>query len=65
VQAIVQIADSLKLDAVAEGIEDQATLQRLIELGCGYGQGFLWSPALAPDDFLHFVQARTGSATVP
>ena len=64
VRAIVQIADSLKLDAVAEGIEDQATLKRLIDMGCGYGQGFLWSPALAPDEFLRFVHSRTGSSTV-
>ncbi len=64
VRAIVQIAGSLKLDAVAEGIEDPATLQRLIELGCGYGQGFLWSPALPADEFLRFVQARTESVAV-
>jgi diguanylate cyclase len=43
---------------VAEGIEDRQTLARLVELGCGYGQGFLWSPALTPDDFFGFVQRR-------
>ena len=64
VRAIVQIADSLKLDAMAEGIEDRETLDRLVEMGCGYGQGFLWSPALPPDEFLRFAQARSSPAQV-
>ncbi len=58
VRAIVQIADSLKLDAVAEGIEDAQTLQNLNAMGCRFGQGFHWSPALPPDEFLRFVQER-------
>ena len=58
VRAIIQMSHSLKLDAVAEGIEDAAALERLIEMGCDYGQGFYWSPALPPDEFLRFVQNR-------
>ncbi len=58
VRAIVQMAHSLKLFAVAEGIEDAQALARLIEMGCDHGQGFHWSPALAPDEFLKFARAR-------
>jgi len=37
--ATIQLAHSLGLDIVAEGIEDAEVLQRLSELGCDYAQG--------------------------
>ena len=55
VRAIIEMAHSLSLDVVAEGVENEAVLSRLIELGCEFGQGFHWSPALAPDDFVRFL----------
>ncbi len=58
VRAIIQMSHSLKLEAVAEGIEDAVTLKRLTEMGCNFGQGFHWSPALPPDEFLRFVRQR-------
>ena len=58
VRAIVQMSHSLKLNAVAEGIEDAQALALLIEMGCDHGQGYHWSPALPPDEFLSFVQNR-------
>ena len=58
VRAIVQMAHSLEMEAVAEGVEDARTLQQLIDIGCNFGQGFHWSAALPPDAFLAFVQAR-------
>jgi diguanylate cyclase (GGDEF)-like protein len=58
VRAIVQMSHSLKLDAVAEGIEDAQALASLVEMGCDYGQGFHWAPALPPDEFLRFAQNR-------
>ena len=46
--AILNLADTLGLRTVAEGIEqaDQAAL--LTDAGCHTGQGYLWSPALTP-----------------
>jgi EAL domain-containing protein (putative c-di-GMP-specific phosphodiesterase class I) len=58
VSAIIQVANSLKLALIAEGIEDQATLNHLIELGCTQGQGYYWSPALPADEFKAFVIAH-------
>lgn len=55
VSAIIQVANSLQLQLIAEGIEDQNTLNRLIELGCAQGQGYYWSPALPADEFKQFV----------
>lgn len=56
VQAIIQMAGSLGLRAVAEGVEDQETLAQLKELGCAEAQGFFWSGALPEADFIHWLQ---------
>ncbi len=56
VKAIVQIASSLGLEAVAEGIEDVETLDRLVELGCGFGQGFHWAAGMPAAEFLGYVK---------
>ena len=49
VRAIIQMAAALDLDIVAEGIELVEQRDRLLDLGCRHGQGFLYSPARAPD----------------
>jgi diguanylate cyclase (GGDEF)-like protein/PAS domain S-box-containing protein len=43
VEAIVSLARSLDLETIAEGIEEPAQRQRLEELGCTFGQGFLFA----------------------
>jgi diguanylate cyclase (GGDEF)-like protein len=58
VRAIVQMAHSLNLNTVAEGVEDAATLQLLGELGCQQGQGFHWSPAVPAVEFEKFLRAH-------
>lgn len=40
-KAILDIGESLGLRVVAEGIEEPEQLERLRELGCRYGQGYL------------------------
>jgi diguanylate cyclase (GGDEF)-like protein len=63
VRAILQMAAALRLGVIAEGIEDEATLCRLRELGCAQGQGFYWSPALPPERFAAFVAANRRRAS--
>jgi diguanylate cyclase (GGDEF)-like protein len=46
VRTIIELAHSLNLRVVAEGVEDEATLRRLAELGCDMAQGFYLSPPL-------------------
>src|SRR5436190_1663911 len=58
VRAIIQMTTSLGLVAIAEGVENEATLVRLIELGCHEGQGLHWAPALPPGEFLEFFRRR-------
>jgi EAL domain-containing protein (putative c-di-GMP-specific phosphodiesterase class I) len=57
VRAIIEMAHCLQLEVVAEGVEEAATLERLQVLGCEFGQGYHWSPALPADEFVAFVRA--------
>ena len=43
VKAIIELAHSLRLDVIAEGVETEEQLRSLIELGPNYIQGFLIS----------------------
>ena len=43
VRAIQVLADSLKMQVIAEGIELESQRQALIRVGCRYGQGFLFA----------------------
>ena len=46
VQTILELARVLGMDVVAEGIETEEQLHLLKEMGCRYGQGYLFSPRL-------------------
>jgi diguanylate cyclase (GGDEF)-like protein len=49
VKAIINMAASLGLETVAEGIEDEETLKKLTALGCDIGQGYHWSKPIPGD----------------
>ncbi len=50
IEAIIQVAKTLELGLVVEGIESAEQSQKLIALGCQLGQGFLYSrPEVAAD----------------
>jgi EAL domain-containing protein (putative c-di-GMP-specific phosphodiesterase class I) len=49
VRTIVDLARSLSLDVVAEGVENEVQLEKLKALGCGRGQGFYFSRPLGKD----------------
>jgi diguanylate cyclase (GGDEF)-like protein/PAS domain S-box-containing protein len=48
-EAIVSLGHKLGMTMLAEGIETKPQLHRLHDLGCEFGQGFLWSPAVPND----------------
>jgi diguanylate cyclase (GGDEF)-like protein/PAS domain S-box-containing protein len=50
VEAIVSLARTLNLAVVAEGIEDPAHQRVLAEMGCPYGQGYLFSKPVSEDE---------------
>ena len=55
VKAIVAMATTLRLDVIAEGVETAQQLAILRDLGCGEGQGFLWSPSMPPPAALQWM----------
>lgn len=62
VDAILRLADSLGLSAVAEGIEHRAQADRLRQLGCRLGQGYLFgrpAPAEEIERVLYREPVRT------
>jgi len=57
--AVVSMAHSLGLSVVAEGVSSSEQLEILREMDCDQIQGFLYSPALPPDEAQRFM-ARAG-----
>lgn len=55
VTAIIKMAKTLGLKVVAEGVETQNQWDALKKLDCNYGQGFLWSKALSPNNFITYL----------
>lgn len=55
VRSTINLAHELGLQVVAEGIEDQATLDILRKLGCDYAQGYFISKPIPPDEFIRLV----------
>jgi diguanylate cyclase (GGDEF)-like protein/PAS domain S-box-containing protein len=51
VRSIIAMAHELGLQVIAEGIETQEQRDSLIEAGCDFGQGFLFSKAVPADQF--------------
>jgi diguanylate cyclase (GGDEF)-like protein len=56
VTAIIGLARSLKLKAIAEGVQTNQQLEILREQHCDEAQGFLFSPALASEEFEKLVR---------
>lgn len=56
VKAIIQIAQSLEMTVVAEGVELDRQAQRLAELGCDAIQGHWAAPPLPPDQAEAWLQ---------
>jgi EAL domain-containing protein (putative c-di-GMP-specific phosphodiesterase class I) len=50
VAAIVSLSSRHGIRCVAEGVETQQQTRSLVEQGCHFGQGFLFSPPLLPSD---------------
>lgn len=61
VRAVVDLARHFALDVVAEGVESELTLELLESMGCGVGQGFLFSRPLPFERLEAWFAARTES----
>ena len=58
VRGIIELASSLGLRLVAEGIETVEQRDVLRELGCPLGQGFLFARPLEPPTFHALLQEQ-------
>ncbi|WP_082954990.1 bifunctional diguanylate cyclase/phosphodiesterase [Mycobacterium mantenii] len=59
VRSTVALASNLGADLVAEGVENEATLDALRRYGCNITQGFVHSPPLPPDDLRDWIASHT------
>ena len=56
VRAIIQMANSLGLKTIAEGVEDAPTLALLRSLGCTQAQGYYWARPMAAEEVPIFCE---------
>jgi EAL domain-containing protein (putative c-di-GMP-specific phosphodiesterase class I) len=55
-ETIVAMARQLKLQTVAEGIEEAGELEVMRAIGCDAGQGYLFQRPVAADEFADFLR---------
>jgi len=55
------MARSLQLTTSAEGVENEATRTRLLEMGCDLAQGYLFARPLTAEQFAHYMQTTTNT----
>ncbi|MBP8309465.1 MAG: EAL domain-containing protein [Burkholderiaceae bacterium] len=71
VNALVDLAHTFDMQALAEGVEDAPTARMLHELGCDLAQGYHYGRAMAAPDFANWwrgfsvVPAETESVATP
>jgi diguanylate cyclase (GGDEF)-like protein/PAS domain S-box-containing protein len=65
VRAVLYLGASLDKQVIAEGIETEAQLQRLQQLGCSHGQGFLLAEPLTTGQADAFLRGLPDEAVSP
>jgi diguanylate cyclase (GGDEF)-like protein len=56
IRAILAMCDGLGMDVVAEGIEEEAQADRLVQFGCAGGQGYLFGKPVDADATLGYLR---------
>ena len=64
IDAIVAMARGLKLDLVAEGVENRTQLRYLKDHGCEEVQGFIFSPAVPAGELVELLQSNSFKQTL-
>lgn len=59
ISATLALAENLGLDVVAEGVESQAQVDHMRELGCTLHQGYFFTPALPAAEFEAWLSGRS------
>jgi EAL domain-containing protein (putative c-di-GMP-specific phosphodiesterase class I) len=56
VRSVVELAHALKMDVIAEGVEDEATATVLRDLGAEYLQGYFISRPVPAADLVQWLE---------
>lgn len=64
-RAVISLGRGLGLSVTAEGVENERQLAALREAGCDQFQGFVFSPAVAPEDFEMLLTEQAQRALGP
>ena len=62
VESSVGLAHAMDLSVVAEGPEDQATLEALEQMGCDLAQGYVYAPPMPANEFQDYFRSFNASA---
>lgn len=60
IKTVVNLGSALKLEVVAEGVETLGQLQYLKSIDCSIAQGFFYSKALPPEEFVAWISNFPG-----
>jgi diguanylate cyclase (GGDEF)-like protein len=63
--AVVTLGSTLSLRTIAEGVETEGQFDRLRDLGCLYGQGYLFARPLSNAEVSQLLQSRRSFAAAP
>jgi EAL domain-containing protein (putative c-di-GMP-specific phosphodiesterase class I) len=63
VHAVVNLAHSLRLSVIAEGVDSGAVMEQLTALGCDGLQGFYVAIPMSPDRLEHWISTHSGSSS--
>ena len=64
-EVVIDIADSLQVSTVAEGVETAEQLLTLKSIGCDIGQGYLFSRPIPAGEYERFLIARRDTPDLP
>ena len=65
VPSVVNLGRDLYLEVVAEGVENTAMARHLMEIGCHYGQGFGYAPALPAQEAEVYLNESYADGAAP
>ena len=65
VNAILQLAETLQLETIAEGVEQPEQRRALADLGCTHIQGYLYSRPMPGDETLRYLEHNSAQTHNP
>jgi c-di-GMP-specific phosphodiesterase len=65
VRSVIQLGQDLALEVVAEGVENGVMARALLDLGCDYGQGYGYAPALSAQEAEVYLNESYADGAAP